>query len=114
MGMESMRQGGQDAAPPIGSWTHSREEDAGGLLVYRPALSFAFPPSRGGRETLEFGAGGALTLHAPGPDDRTRAQPGRWTALGMNRFALGGTPGAPERVIEVVEATSEVLKIRPA
>jgi len=103
----------QGAAPPSGSWTHSFEEDEpGGVLVYRPTHSFAFPPTRAGRDTIVFGEGGELTEHAPGPDDRPRAKAGRWVALGMNRFALGGTAEAPERTIEVIEAQSDVLKIR--
>lgn len=94
-----------------GSWTHSYEEDQGNVLVYRPTHSFAFPPARG-RETLEFGEGGKLIEWRPGPDDRPRDTAGRWTALGMNRFRLGGTADAPGRVIEVVMHTPEVLKIR--
>src|SRR5687768_13478339 len=95
-----------------GSWTHSFEEDEGDVQVYRPTQSFEFPPARRGREILEFGAGGALTEQTPGPDDRPRATMGTWTALGMNRFGLGGTPEAPGQVIEVVEQTPEMLKIR--
>ena len=106
--METMDQG---AAPLSGSWTHSFEEDQGDILVYRPTHSFAFPPARG-RETLEFGAGGQLTEQTPGPDDRPRAAASRWRALGMNRFQLGGTANAPGRVIEIVEHTPEILKIR--
>lgn len=94
-----------------GSWTHSFEEDQSDVLVYRPTHSFAFPPARG-RETLEFGEGGKLIEGGPGPDDRPRNTAGRWTALGMNRFRLGGTTDAPGRVIEVVAHTPEVLKIR--
>jgi hypothetical protein len=94
-----------------GSWTHSFEEDQGDVLVYRPTNTFAFPPARG-RDTLEFGEGGELTERMPGPDDRPRDTPGHWTALGMNRFRLGGTAGAPGRVIEVVEHTPNILKIR--
>jgi len=51
-------------------------------------------------------------VRTPGPDDRPRDTAGRWTALGMNRFRLGGTAGAPDRVIEVVEQTPAILKIR--
>ena len=94
-----------------GSWTHSHEEDQGDVLVYRSTHTFAFPPARG-RETLEFGEGGELTERTPGPDDRPRDTAGRWTALGMNRFRLGGTADAPGRVIEVVEHTPDILKIR--
>ena len=65
----------QDAAPIKGSWTHSFEEDEGGVLVYRPTHSFLFPPTRGGRDTLEFGErrhgdrvdpGTRMTGRAPG------------------------------------------------
>jgi hypothetical protein len=95
-----------------GSWTHSFEEDQGDVLVYRPTHSFAFPPAQRGRETLEFGAGGSLTERAPGPDDRPRDTVGRWTALGINRFRLSLTAGAPDRVIEVVEQTPAIRKMR--
>lgn len=98
-------------APIHGSWTHSFEEDQGDVLVYRQTHSFAFPPARG-RETLKFGEGGELTEQSPGPDDRPRDTAGRWTALGMNRFRLGGTADTSVRVIEVVEHTPDILKIR--
>ena len=106
--MDEMNQG----AAPRGSWTHSFEEDEPGVQVYRPMHSFAFPPTRAGRETLEFGAGGELIEYTPGPDDRPREKRGRWKALGMNRFALGGMTNAPERVIEIIEITRDILKIR--
>ncbi len=95
-----------------GSWTHSFEEDEAGVQVYRPTHSFAFPPSRRGRETLKFGAEGEVVMGAPGPDDRLRFTQARLTALGMNRYSLGGTAERPGRVIEIVEATPEVLKVR--
>jgi len=95
-----------------GSWTHSFEEDEAGIQVYRPTHSFAFPPSRRGRETLEFGKEGEVAMGAPGPDDRPRFRQAAVTALGMNRYSLGGTAAGPGRVIEIVEATPEVLKLR--
>ena len=100
-------------APIRGRWTHSFEEDDGDVLTYRPTDTFAFPPSRGGRDTLEFAEGGELTEHAPGPDDRPRATPiGRWQALGMNRVMLGGTEDAPGQVVEVIESTPDILRLR--
>jgi hypothetical protein len=98
--------------PIQGSWTHSFEEDQADVLVYRPTNSFAFPPTRGGRETLEFGEGGGLTRQMPGPDDRPRGMASQLTALGMNRFRVGGTADAPGQVIEIIEHTPEMLKIR--
>ncbi|MFL5313204.1 MAG: hypothetical protein ACJ79H_22445 [Myxococcales bacterium] len=95
-----------------GSWTHSFEEDAAGVQVYRPTHSFAFPPSRRGREILEFGDEGKVAMGAPGPDDRPRFTHALMTPLGMNRYGLGGTADPPAGVIEIVEATPEVLKLR--
>jgi len=97
-----------DSGAPQGSWTHSHEEDQGDILVYRPTHSYQFPPARG-RDTLVFGEQGELTEHTPGPDDRSRAASGSWQALGMNRLRLEGTPS---RVIEIVEHTPDILKIR--
>ena len=113
---------GMTMALPSGSWTHSFEEDADGIEVYRPTATFVFPPSRKGRKVLEFGAatrdmeGGedgmiSMTSMSPGPDDRPRAGPAmRLQPLGMGRYALAGTPG-PQEVIEIVEATPDVLRL---
>ena len=112
---------GMTTALPSGSWTHSFEEDADGIEVYRPTATFAFPPSRKGRKVLEFGApagamaqgAATLTSMAPGPDDRPRAAPAvQLRPLGMGRYALAGTAGAPQDVIEIVEATPEVIKLK--
>lgn len=96
--------------PIQGSWTHSSEEDEGDVLVYRPTQSYAFPPARG-RDALVFGEGGQLTTAMPGPDDRPLSTAGSWQPLGMNRYKLEGEGGV-SRVIEVVEHTDDVLKIR--
>ena len=109
---------GMTTALPSGSWTHSFEEDADGIEVYRPTATFAFPPSRKGRKVLEFGAPAAmaqeeatLTSVAPGPDDRPRAgSVTRLRPLGMGRYALGDASGAQD-VIDIVEATPEVLRL---
>ena len=110
---------GMTTALPSGSWTHSFEEDADGIEVYRPTATFAFPPSRKGRKVLEFGAGtgrmeggeATLTSMAPGPDDRPLAGPStRLRPLGMGRYALGDASGAQD-VIDIVEATPDVLRL---
>lgn len=91
-----------------GTWAHSFEEDEGDVQVYRPYGSFPFPPSRQGRETLDFQATGQVSTGMPGPDDRIKETAAGVTALGMNRFRLGNA-----RVIEVLESGPDVLKIRP-
>jgi len=88
-------------------WLHSFEEDEGDVQVYRPADSFDFPPSRRGRETLDFGMPGQVMTGMPGPDDRTRSTRSNLVALGANRYRLGGG-----QVIEVVEVSPQSLKLR--
>jgi hypothetical protein len=95
-----------------GAWAHSFEEDEGNIRVYRPIHSFAFPPSRRGRDSLEFGAAGQVMLGVPGPDDRNRRTPSRLTSVGMNQYRLESTMGASMQVIEVIEATPAILKLR--
>ena len=107
---------GMTGALPSGSWTHSFEEDGAGIEVYRPTATFAFPPSRKGRKVLDFDAAadgvGMVTIMAPGPDDRPLARPAApLISLGMNRYALGGTPEAPQDVIEIVEAGPDILRL---
>jgi hypothetical protein len=99
------------AANLSGSWTHSYEEDGGDVQVYRPTHAFAFPPSRRGRETLEFGAAGQLTQGMPGPDDKQSRTGAALTSLGMNRYRLDGgqTPG---QIIEIIQSEPGLLKVR--
>ena len=92
-----------------GAWTHSFEEDEDSVQAYRPSDSFAFPPSRRGRETLEFDHPGEVVTGVPGPDDRLQRTTSSLTPLGMNRFRIGEA-----RVIEVVEADGDILKVKSA
>ncbi|MGK5077982.1 hypothetical protein [Janthinobacterium sp. HLX7-2] len=112
---------GMTMARPSGSWTHSFEEDAAGIEVYRPTATFAFPPSRKGRKVLEFDAeadaggmadgGLRMTSMSPGPDDRPCAGPvAHLLPLGMGRYALAGTQ-TPQDVLEIVEATPDILRL---
>lgn len=89
-----------------GSWTHSFEEDTGSEQVFRPTASYPFPRSRRPRDTLDLGTGQMETA-MPGPDDKVQRSTAQVTALGMGRYRLGDG-----REIEVVEAGSDVLRIR--
>jgi hypothetical protein len=95
-----------------GAWTHSFEEDEGDVQVYRPAHAFPFPVSRRGRESLEFLANGELRASAPGPDDRYQTGVKTVTQLGTNRYRLAAAIGAATQVVEVVEQTPQLLKLR--
>ena len=100
--------GGRQTGGIGGTWAHSFEEDEGEVQVYRPYDTFPFPPSRQGRETLDFREADQVVSGTPGADDRQVRTAAGVTALGMNRFRLGDA-----RVIEVLEAGPDVLKIRP-
>ena len=100
-----------EAARFAGSWTHSHEEDSGGVQVYRPTQGFVFPLSRRGRETLEVSSEGQILSGTPGPDDRQRLTKASMTALGMNRFRLDGL-GLSGQVIEMIETGPDILKLR--
>jgi hypothetical protein len=89
-----------------GVWMHSFEEDTGTELVFRPAASYPFPPSRRTRDTLDFDTGQLVTA-VPGPDDKVQRSPAAITPLGMGRYRLGDG-----REIEVTEAGSERLRVR--
>jgi hypothetical protein len=97
------------AEPLSGAWTHSFEEDEGDVQVYRSSNSFAFPAARRARETLEFPTPGQVVTGVPGPDDRLRRTNCSLTPMGMGRFRIGEA-----RVIEVIQSTSDILKVRPS
>ena len=93
-----------DLTRPDGGWTHSFEEDADGLEVYRPTLDYAFPPSRRGRRRLTFGDGEVVESE-PGPDDRPQPR-GTLPAIGPARYEAGAAS------IDIVEAGPDLLRIR--
>jgi hypothetical protein len=90
-----------------GVWAHSYEEDTGDVQVYRLRDTFPFPPSRRGRETLDFQQAGQVVSGIPGPDDRNLESAGGLTPMGMNRFRIGDA-----QVLEVLESGPDVLKVR--
>ena len=87
--------------PQPGEWTHSHEEDEQNIRVYRRTDSFAFPPTRAGRDWLRVDTSGEIVQLTPGPDDRPRP-------TGEPFRADSPQPHGPQ----VVEATDTLLKIR--
>ncbi len=92
------------------SWGHSREEDGGGLAVYRPP-SFPFPLSRG-RDGIEFHPDGTVLHVGSGPDDRSRAVTGSWTSAGDNTLEIRKGSETTPRRLTIVECDDSVLKVR--
>ena len=91
-------------------WGHSREEDAGGVIVYRPG-SFSFPLARG-RDWIEFRSDGTWSDIGPGPDDRNRSIEGDWKPAGDQALELTRRADGSTRRMTIVEGSNEVLKVR--
>jgi hypothetical protein len=89
-------------------WVHSREEDTGGVQVYRPS-DYAFPPARG-RRGFEFRAGGEFVAYGPGPADKPQATVGRWEAPGPRRARV--STGAEPQELEIVSIEPDRLTLR--
>ena len=91
-----------------GTWLHSREEDEGASLVFRPE-AFSFPRARG-REGFELSADGTMRTIDPGRDDRTEYRDGTWhveqTLLKLDQPGL-------RREFEVVSQAQGKLVLRP-
>jgi hypothetical protein len=102
------------ALPPaiFRHWIHSREEDAGGLLVYRPE-GFPFPVSHG-RDGFELTPSGRFILEEVGPADGIITTTGRWTFLGQRRVAVTFSGTKAMFTFEVVDLDDTVLRIRRA
>ena len=93
------------------AWGHSREEDGGGLTVYRPA-GFAFPLSRG-RDGMEFRPDGTVVESALAEPTRARRREGFWARLGPNSVSVRvGGPDAPVRRMTIVDCDEQVLRVR--
>jgi hypothetical protein len=92
-------------------WIHSREEDAGGVKVYRPS-GFKFPPSRG-RTGFEIRKNGEFIYHDIAPADGILKVPGRWTAEGKDRI-VATFPNTKRKplTLEIVSVDEKMLKVR--
>jgi hypothetical protein len=93
------------------AWTRAPEDDASGLLVYRPS-DWAFPPSRAPRAEIDLRPGGELVHRAgPAPDDRMAADAGRWELDG-DRLVLR-VEGRPEQQFAIDAVDDQQLLLRP-
>jgi hypothetical protein len=93
-------------------WSHSFEEDMGGLTIYRPP-DYNFPRVRGGREGIEFQEDGTFILYTPGPADASSGIYGRWQVdeSGLVRISFPDNGHAP-MLLEILQCTSEILQVR--
>jgi hypothetical protein len=89
-------------------WTHSREEDQGDTIVYRPS-DYPFPPARG-REGLEFRQNGEFIRYQIGATDRSLADSGRWSVQNTNVVEVQ----LPNQsyTLTILECNEQILKVR--
>lgn len=59
-----------------------------------------------------FEPDGRLVVETQGPDDRPQGRESHWLTMRGGRVGLGGMPGAPEEVVEIVESSPDVLRLR--
>ena len=92
-------------------WSHSFEEDAADVLVYRPA-EHPFPRARG-RDGIELSPDGTFIEWVVGRGDARQPIAGRWQeeAPGRVRVAFDGAARAPQ-ALEIVASDPDVLKVR--
>ena len=92
-------------------WTHSREEDQGDVLVYRPS-NYLFPPARG-REGLEFRKNGEFIRYEIGSTDRSLGVPGRWSVRNPNIVEVQFlNQSASPYTLSILECDEQILKVR--
>jgi len=92
-------------------WTHSREEDQGDILVYRPN-DYPFPPARG-REGLEFRENGEFIRYQIGPTDSSLAVPGQWIVKDTNIVEVQfPNQSALSYTLTILECNEQILKVR--
>jgi hypothetical protein len=94
-------------------WIHSREEDQGDILVYRPT-GYPFPPARG-REGLEFRENGEFIRYQIGATDRNLAVPGQWSIENGNVVTIQfPDQSASSYTLTILECDEQILKVRQA
>ncbi|MBT2511094.1 hypothetical protein J7I98_35795 [Streptomyces sp. ISL-98] len=93
-------------------WVHSYEEDADGVMVFRPA-DYLFPPARG-RRGLDFSEDGTFIDHPIGRGDAPGALTGRWEQAEGRELALSfpGEGRRRDRRLNILHCDSKVLRIR--
>jgi hypothetical protein len=98
-------------AKVFGHWVHSREEDAGGVKVYRPS-GYKFPPSRG-RDGFEIKKGGEFIDHPIAPADGNESVAGTWKPEGEGKVVVTfKDEGRKALTFQVVSCDGKVLKIK--
>jgi hypothetical protein len=98
----------------VGLWFRSFEEEDGSRTVYR-GRSYAFPPSRAPRPSLQLDADHGVVFGGPGPADETVGVGGGWDveAAADEEVLVLRHDGWDERYV-IEHAGDEHLVLRPA
>ncbi len=95
----------------LGHWIHSHEEDAQGVMVYRPS-NYNFPPSRG-RRGFDFREGGELVFFGIGRADGSEQFSGNWVIEGPNRVRIKvNSERIQPFVLQVVSCNDQALEVK--
>jgi hypothetical protein len=73
-------------------WLHSREEDTGAQIVFRPS-DYDFPLTRRPREIFELRSDGTLIKGTPSAADSVESKGGRWKLEGGDKLVFYSSPG---------------------
>lgn len=95
----------------LGSWVHSREEDAKGIRTYRRE-GWPLPRTRLPRQVLTFDANGHVASATAGPADSRVTRHGQWSIETTKPLviAVRWLP-AEACVIPVIELADDILKL---
>lgn len=91
-------------------WVHLFEEDAPDTQIFVPETTDV-PLSRRHRERLEFNPDGSASIMTPGPDDRPRPSPARWTEDAGGIVVRSSDEGTALRIIERTRTRLVVRKV---
>jgi hypothetical protein len=97
--------------PIFKRWIHSREEDSGEKIVYRPA-GYPLPPARG-REGIEFRGDGTFIHYLIGPTDRSQAVIGQWKTNEPETIEVNfPDQSLSPHKLDIIECSDDVLIVK--
>jgi hypothetical protein len=88
-------------------WLHSREEDTGAQIVFRPP-DYDFPLTRRPREILELRSDGTLIKGTPSASDSVEEKGGKWKIEGSDKLIFY-SEGEPIETWKIASVDSDRL-----
>jgi len=98
-----------DHAAQAQRWVHSRDEDTGQEMIFRPG-SFAFPPATG-RRSFDPAPDGKPSLSGIGAGDRSARAAGEWKFDEVNQLLLKSS-GEMTSALQVLRVEPDKLVVR--